>query len=862
MEKIILLDSNSLINRAYYAIGYLSTKDGQYTNAIYGYISMLARLINDEKPTHICAVFDEREKTFRSELYSEYKANRKGMPVELAAQLNPLKDILRAMGISVLSKSGFEADDIIGTLSKRFDADTVIVTGDRDSLQLIDGKTRVFYTKQGVSNIIKYDEKTLAGEGFTPQKIIEYKALAGDKSDNIPGAKGVGEKTALELLSKYENIEGIYSNLEKIEKPALKARLAESMENVFLSKRLATIDSAVDIQCGLDDLIFRYPVPKRAEKLLLALELKTLANRFKYYDDLAEDEPETEFANEQADAYKDFGNISSVEIAESETLKNFISGIPYGSNVAVYYSGSGINVSHGDTEAKIQIVEGLFGVGLSAGDAEELLAPLYSKEYINIVYDAKTQMHFLSNSGICLMRPYEDIQLKAHLVNPNRRLDGVEGLIEEFGLDKNFPAASILRLNEILDKRLEELELTGLYRGLELPLIECLYDMEREGFCIDTVRLAELSLLYDGILFGLTENIHNLAGEKFNINSNKQLSGILFDKLNLPYAKKNKTGFSVSAEVLEELDHPIAYELLKYRQYSKLKSTYIDGLRSVMNKMTGRVHTSFKQCLTVTGRLSSVDPNLQNIPVRTSEGREIRKIFIASPGRKLVCADYSQIELRLMAHFSKDEQLITAYKNSDDIHALTAAKIYNLPLSEVTSEMRRSAKAVNFGIIYGISGFGLSQSLDITPYKASQYITEYFKTYPGVKDFMDENVRIAKEKQMLRSLMGRIRFFPELKSSKYQMRAFAERAAMNMPLQGSAADIIKAAMLKVYVALKDGNYKSRMILQVHDELILDCPENEVEDVKSLLKECMESAVTLAVPLIANVSDGKNWFEAK
>lgn len=850
MTKIILIDSNSLINRAYYALPMMTNSEGLYTNAVYGYLSMLQRLIAEEQPTHICAVFDEKGKTFRSHMFEGYKAKRKGMPDELAAQLPLLKEVLAAMGIKIIAIEGFEADDIIGTLAKKFKQDTIIVSGDKDCLQLLDDTTRVYHTKRGVTEVKIYDVAALADEGLSPEQVIELKGLAGDSSDNIPGAPGIGDKTARALISEYGSIEGIYSNIDKI-KGSLQQRLLTSKDIVDLSKRLATIETHMDIDCcELDDLRFSYPLKRAAIEKMQKLEFRNLITRFSFKDEEAEVFPE-ELA-EQTEV---------INISDINSLKQAIKEIKYGEKLVIEW-GDELIIAFSYKEYHIAIAGGFFGEGITQDAAVEAVLPLYSERYTNIFFDTKSQMHLLDQMFVKVKMPYEDVQLKSYLINSGRTLNTAKELTDVYAPQKQSLAAAILLSNTILDAKIAELELTKLYYEVELPLVECLYGMEKNGFCIDREVLETLSKQYEAELKQLIDAIYEIAGENFNINSNKQLGYILFEKLQLPTQKKNKTGFSVSAEVLEEIEHPIVESLLRYRQLMKLKSTYLDGMKAVMNMATGRVHTSFKQCQTTTGRLSSTEPNLQNIPIRRTEGKEIRKMFIASPGCLIVSADYSQIELRLLAHFSGDPNIIEAYKNAEDIHKLTASKIYNVPLDEVTEEMRSASKAVNFGIIYGISSFGLSRNLSIPRVKAKRYIDEYFKTYPSIKDYMESNVELAEKQGYLKTFMGRIRHFPELKSPNYAIRAFGKRAAMNMPLQGSASDLIKIAMLKVNAALKEGGYKAKMILQVHDELIIDAPENEAQQVMLLLKKCMEEAVPLRIPMLANVSAGHNWYEAK
>lgn len=850
-NKIILIDSNSLINRAFHALPPLQLVDGTYTNAIYGYTAMLQKLISEENPTHICAVFDCRAKTFRHFMYDGYKATRKPMAEELAVQIPLLQDLLGKMGIKILFKEGAEADDIIGTLAKRFNDETIIVTGDRDSLQLVDETTTVFLTKRGVSDVIKYNPQTLKElDGLSPMQIIEYKGLAGDSSDNIPGAPGVGPKTANDLLSQYGDIDNIYANINAIS-GKLKEKLENNKELVYLSKSLATIDTQVDIACSLSDMKFGYPLPKEAYEMMKKLDFKKLIDRFSF--DISE--------QEKVSAGKSIA-VETIRIENIDDLQQAIIEIKSNGNSYVLCWDEEISFSNGHKNYVVLLSNDLFGTGLTEDDVIYALRPILASDYKKIVYDAKQLMTAFATFGIALEEPYEDLSLKGYLLYPGRNVKDIKQLLSAYGYSGDNVAAEAFYLNNELNEKINDLGLKELYYNIELPLVKCLFDMEQVGFRVDINILNELDELYSDEIKKLIKQVHELAGEEFNINSNKQLATILFDKMGLPHAKKNKTGFSVNAEVLEELEHPIAEVLLRYRQLTKLKSTYIDGMRGLINRKTGKVHTCFKQNVTATGRLSSTEPNLQNIPVRRAEGREIRRMFVPEDGHILVSADYSQIELRLLAHFSKDEHLIEAFNSDKDVHAMTASKIFRVPFDNVDASMRSSAKAVNFGIIYGISSYGLAKNASVTNYQAKKFMEEYFATYPSVKIYMDENIKNAKEQGYLRTMLGRIRYFPELTSSQYSVRAFGERAAMNMPLQGSASDIIKLAMLAVKRELANKGLKSKLILQVHDELILDVPENEVFEVKELLKATMENVVKLRVPLIVNVASGKTWYEAK
>lgn len=854
-NKIILLDSNSLINRAFHALPPFQTTDGTYTNAIYGYVVMLQKLISEEKPTHICAVFDCRAKTFRHAQYSEYKATRKGMPEELAMQVPILQELLQKMGICILFKEGYEADDIIGTVAKKFEIPTIIVTGDRDCLQLVDDTTTVYNTKKGISEVKKYTPSLLLEEGFTPSQIIEYKGLAGDSSDNIPGCEGVGEKTAKYLLSKYSDIDGVYENIEQI-KGKLKERLITNKDTVYLSKQLATINVNVPIEVALDDMEYKYVLGSEAKGMMTRLQFKNVIEKFSFSESEDADNEET------VENYLKSPTAIEKSVSSIEELQSVVNSIPVGSNVYIEWEDNLVKITANGYEYSAELINGLFGDGISLYDAINVISVLYSADYVNVVFDAKKTMHFLDGFGQKLNEPYEDIFLMGYLINNTKVIKSHQQLLEDYYYTTEKMGASSLALYEELAEKIVDKKLTNLYYSVELPLEECLFEMEKCGFRVDLAVLNELNEKFTQEINQLLEEIYRIAGEIFNVNSTKQLGHILFEKLGLKHSKKTKTGFSVSTDILEELEHPIVNCILRYRELAKLRSTYLEGMKTVMNTYTGKVHTSFNQCLTATGRLSSTEPNLQNIPIRRENGREIRKMFVPAKGNVLVSADYSQIELRLLAHFSKEEHLLETYKDDGDIHALTASKIFNVPIESVTSAMRSSAKAVNFGIIYGISSFGLGKNAGVSNYQAKVFIEQYFKTYPKVKEYMNANVALAKENGYLTTLMGRIRYFPELSSTKHNIRAFGERAAMNMPLQGSASDIIKIAMLKVRKALIDNNLKAKLILQVHDELIIEAPEEEAEVVKKLLKENMESAVKLEVPLTVNVADGKNWYEAK
>lgn len=847
MNKIILLDSNSLLHRAYYALAKSNLTDskGNPTGAVFGFASMLARLIQEEKPTHIAAAFDLRAPTFRHKMYEAYKGTRKPMPEDLVPQVPMIKELLRAFKIAIVEMEGYEADDIIGTIAKRFDQPTLIVTGDRDSLQLIDDSTRVYFTRRGISDVVVYDEARLLEEGFTPQRIIDYKSLRGDASDNIPGISGIGEKTAVNLLSEYGSLEGVIANVDKIEgKLGEKIRSGEA--SARLSYKLAAIDTNVPVKCSLDDLAFAYPLDAEAKKELYSLEFNSLIKRFKF----AESGEISVLTEQKEITTVEFDNIADF----AELIKNNAE-----KPVALAVSEDMARVAFSaDTEYKIAASYDLFG-GINPNDIINALKPALEAASDKTVADYKKLLHTVREYGIKINGRIYDAFLLAYLVKGGQTFNSVEALNNAYG----FESASVAALTDtagVLLKELKDKGLEKLYYEMELPLSEILFKMEVEGIRVNRSVLAELKTKYSDELENLTRDIYGYAGESFNINSPKQLTVILFEKLGLKSRKKNKTGLSADIDVLMSLydDHPIVPLIIRYRQLSKLQSTYVLGLEKEI-AADGKIHTDFRQTVTTTGRLSSIAPNLQNIPTRTSEGREIRKAFIADEGKVLIAADYSQIELRLMAHMSGDENLIRAYNESRDIHTATASEIYGVPPDAVTSEMRRNAKAVNFGIIYGISDFGLAHNLSIRPKEAKSYIEKYFATYPKVREFMDNQVKFAQENGYAKSLFGRIRVMAELKSPNYAVREFGKRAAMNFPLQGTAADIIKLAMIAVDKQLEATGAK--MLLQVHDELIAEAPESEADNIKKLLIDCMENTVKLSVPLTVNVSEGKSWYEA-
>ena len=880
--KLMVIDGNSLINRAFYGIRMLTTKDGQPTNAVYGFVNILLKLLDEEKPDALCVTFDRKAPTFRHLAYEGYKAQRKGMPDELAAQLPVLKDVLAAMNIPRYELDGWEADDLIGTIAARDTAagwETVIVTGDKDSLQLVTDSTRVklVSTRMGQTTTKEMTPETFReAYGFDPVHIVDLKALMGDTSDNIPGVKGIGEKTAMDLIQRYQSVEAIYADVEGVEaKPAVKKKLTEGEEQARMSYDLATIRCDAPIDFSPEDARRREPDGPALYELFLALEFNKLIDKMGLSGGPAAgraDKPAAGAVRQE----RVTDRVRMEELVEQWRREPWVAvlALPSLDVVAVAWDGG--------ARAALCAADRLEGYN-------ELLRALFSGEIQKVSHNVKDLMHLLLDEGLSTDGFCFDTALAAYLLSPT---DGSYEL-EKLGItyfNQEFPkakeylapdafgpladpagpaeamcahAALAAALYRALAPKLEELDMHELYYGLELPLCPVLAEMERAGMLVDRRALADFGILLDGRIQADEALIYELAGEEFNINSTQQFGRILFDKLGLPPVKKTKTGYSTNADVLEKLrdKHPIVEAVLDYRQLAKLKSTYVDGLTKVI-AADGRIHTSFQNTVTATGRLSSTEPNLQNIPVRTELGAELRKMFVAPAGRVLVDADYSQIELRLLAHIAGDEHMIAAFRAGEDIHTVTASQVFGVPPEQVTHEMRRRAKAVNFGIVYGISDFSLSQDIGVTRAEAKAYMEKYFEKYSGVHAYMTQVVERAKADGYVSTLMGRRRWLPELKSSNFNLRSFGERVALNMPIQGTAADLIKKAMLHVDSRLRREGLEARLVLQVHDELIVECPEGEAEQVQRLLAEEMEHVAELAVPLTAEAHAGKSWAEAK
>ena len=884
--KLMVLDGNSIVNRAFYGVRTLTTRDGFPTNAIFGFLNILLKLEGEENPDALCVTFDRKAPTFRHLAYEGYKAQRKAMPEELARQLPVLKQVLDAMRIPRYELDGWEADDLIGTIAARDEQagwETVIVTGDKDSLQLIGDRTRVklVSTRMGQTTTREMTPDAFREEyGFAPIRMIDLKALMGDASDNIPGVKGIGEKTALDLIRRYDSVEAIYGDLDRVEaRPAVLSKLRDGAEQARMSFELATIHCDAPIPFSPEDARRRPWYEHALYRELLALEFTKLI------DKLGLKAPQGDAPAEEAR----FSGVCSREVVEAPARAEEL--------LALWRRADSVNVlalpsldvtavewreDGGDSRAAVlraDCLEGYNGV----------LRALFAADIAKNVHDAKPLLSRLLDEGIRGEGIVFDTALAAYLLAPT---DGSYEL-EKLGMSyfhQEFPKARdtylagdaftplsdqeavlgallshcalIGALKEVLSPRLEELGLHRVCYQVDLPLCPVLAEMEHAGMLVDRQALAEYGRLLSQGIDQSQEAIYALAGGPFNINSTKQLGELLFERLQLPPLKKTKTGYSTNAEVLEKLrgQHPVIDLVLEYRQLTKLKSTYVDGLSKVIAP-DGRIHTSFQNTVTATGRLSSVEPNLQNIPVRTPLGAELRKMFVSGPGQVLVDADYSQIELRLLAHMADDPVMIRAFRTGEDIHTITASQVFGVSPEAVTAEMRRRAKAVNFGIVYGISAFSLSQDIGVTVAEAKEYMDRYFEKYAGVHRYMTQVVEQARADGYVSTLLGRRRWLPELKSSNFNTRSFGERVALNMPIQGTAADIIKLAMIRVRDRLRAEGLKGRLVLQVHDELIVECPEEESEAVQALLRQEMEGVMELSVPLVADTAAGRRWADA-
>ena len=894
MDKLVLIDGNSIMNRAFYGImgsKMLTTKDGKYTNAIYGFLAILFKILEDINPQYIAVAFDLKGPTARHELYEGYKANRHGMSEELAEQMPIIKDVLRAMNIDIIEKQGYEGDDILGTLAKygeKQGLEVTILSGDRDTFQLASDNItiRIPRTKQGKTETEDYNRaKVLEEYGLEPEQLIEVKALQGDTSDNIPGVPGIGPKTAISLIQKYNTVKELYEKVEAGEddlKGKQRENIVNNKEMAKLSRKLGEINTQVPIEDTLENIkLEEWDRPKVLE-IFEELRFNRYIERFNLKNEEKTSKKQDESKLEVIET-KQIPNLNGklyyyLELKENQNpeliIKKDIIGISIYSENKIYY----IKSHESFIEQLKQIFEDKeiekYGYDLAE---DYILLKQLGITMKNIVYDAKVAAYILNPTSKYTMdvivRDYLEIDNSEYLQTQGIKEENAQTSLFDVQDEKNddnekiinsLYAKEIYQLAEITIKRLEEIDSIELFKNIDMPTVEVLAEMQWNGMYIDLNELEEFGKELKERLEILTKEIYELCEEEFNINSTKQLGEILFEKLKLPVVKKTKSGYSTDVDVLEKLreEHPVIEKLLEYRQLMKLNSTYVEGMKPYVNPKTKRIHSFFHQTITATGRISSTEPNLQNIPTRFELGKRLRKVFKPEEGKLYIDADYSQIELRVLAHISNDEHMVQAFINGEDIHKQAASKVFNTPIDEVTKEQRSNAKAVNFGIVYGISDFGLGSQLGISRKKAKQYIDQYLEQYSGIKQFMTDVVEKAKETGYVQTLFKRRRYIPELKSNNYMVRQFGQRAAMNTPIQGTAADIMKIAMINVLKELKNRNMKSKIVLQVHDEMMIEATLDEVDIVKDILQKNMEDAIKLNVPLIAEVSEASNWYDCK
>lgn len=879
-ERLLILDGHSLMYRAFFALPDLTNSEGMHTNAIYGFIKMLLKMKEEIEPDYIVTSFDRTVPTFRHKEYDDYKAGREKMPSELREQFPVLKELLEKLAINIFEIDGFEADDLIGTLSRFAEErgiEVYIVTGDRDALQLATDNVKVVITKKGISEKEIYDKNRMIEEyGVTPTQFIDVKGLMGDKSDNIPGVPGIGSKTAFKLIKEYGSIENLLQNIDNISGKKIKENLIENREQAIFSKKLATIVTDVPIDIDLDDIKSKetYDV-EGVKQIFKRLEFKSLLEKMEQKDNTDFKDKEATNENEEVSKVVNYEEIKSTKIF-SELIGNINDAVylQFEFSDSTVYSKSKFHKIYLNFDDKVYIID----VEEMNKENQEMLLSLLEKLFQNekiqkVCHDAKMAYVVLKKNKISLKGVIFDTKIAAYLIEPSNKDYILKEMIKE-KLNINIEGEEdIVKVNETyylknlykkLDEEIHKFNMEKLFYEVELPLVEVLADMEYEGFKVDEEKLIEIGKKFKKEIEALEKEIYSLADEEFNIKSPKQLGKILFEKLDLPVVKKTKTGYSTNAEVLEKLKdkHPIIPKILEYRQITKLDSTYIEGLKNVID-VDNKIHSSFNQTVTTTGRLSSTEPNLQNIPIKYEMGREIRKVFVPNNEECVILsADYSQIELRVLAHIAEDEKLIAAFKNHSDIHTMTASEVFKVPVDEVTPLMRSNAKAVNFGIVYGIGAFSLSEDIHVSRKEAQEFIDTYFDRYPNIKKYIDNTIKQAEKDGFVKTIMNRRRYIQEIQSKNKVVRALGERLAMNTPIQGSAADIIKLAMVNVYRELKKRNLKSTLILQVHDELILNVYKDELEEVKDLVVEKMENVVKLLVPLEADVNIGESWYEAK
>ena len=869
-SKIVLIDGHSILNRAFYGLPDLTNAEGLHTNAIYGFLTIMFKLLEEEKPEYLTVAFDVHAPTFRHKMYAEYKGTRKPMADELRQQVPVIKEVLRAMRVKTIECAGLEADDLIGTLSNRCEnegMEVTVISGDRDLLQLATEhvKIRIPKTKQGKTEIEDYYAKDVEERyQVTPKEFIDLKALMGDTADNIPGVPSIGEKTATKIITQYHSIEEAHEHVDELKPPRASKALSEHWDLAVLSKELATINVKADFPYELSEAKLGNLYTEEAYIFFQKLEFKNLLSRFDVSAPVNKVEDGFKIITSKSEAEKVFVQAEEASTIGAVIFKDLENVLPLFADQAGL-GGIGLCFSKEESYC-IKVEKDITGEWLL-----KKLADVAEKAETYAMFHLKESMEQVTirNQANCF-----DVSVAAYLLNPlknNYTWEDVArehlGLMIDEKIDQDMKACYESYVNyasvEVLRQKLRDTKMDTLFRDIEMPLVFTLFDMEQNGIRVEADALKQYGDQLAGKIAELEKEIYEEAGETFNINSPKQLGVVLFENMKLPGGRKTKTGYSTAADVLEKLapEHPVVAKILEYRQYTKLKSTYADGLANYIQD-DGRIHGKFNQTITATGRISSTEPNLQNIPVRMELGHLIRKVFIPEEGYRFVDADYSQIELRVLAHCSGDEHLIQAYKEQSDIHRITASQVFHIPFDEVTPQQRRNAKAVNFGIVYGISSFGLSQDLSITRKEAAKYIDDYFATYPGIKTFLDHAVTHAKEEGYVVTLFGRRRPVPELSSSNFMQRSFGERVAMNSPIQGAAADIIKIAMIRVNQRLKDQKMKSRLVLQVHDELLIEAYEPELDEVQNILKEEMEHAAELKVPLEIDMHTGDNWYEAK
>lgn len=869
-NKIVLIDGHSILNRAFYGVPDLTNSEGLHTNAIYGFLNILFKILEEEKPEYLTVAFDVHAPTFRHEMFADYKGTRKPMLDELRQQVPVMKDVLRAMGVKIIEQAGLEADDLLGTISKRCEADGMdvsVISGDRDLLQLATDKIkiRIPKTKQGKTEIEDYyadDVKTRYE--VTPKEFIDLKALMGDTSDNIPGVPSIGEKTATKIIVEYGSIENAFAHVDELKPPRASKALQEHYDLAQLSKVLATINVNADFAYELEEAKLGDLYTEEAYVLFQKLQFRNLLSRFEVAAPASKIEDAFKKIIKKSDAEKIFAKAKGQKIVGVSFFKDTTNVLPLFVNMTAL---TGIGLAFGTNDIYVMSTEADITLDYLLNEVESLSNEAETMS----IFGVKNALEHVPELN---QKSSFDAIVAAYLLNPlkndydfidvaREQLDILVDIKADETQKAFYEAYAAYASCDKLSVKLEEAGMKKLFDEIEMPLVFTLFDMEQNGVKVEADALKIYGEQLAEKIVTVEKQIYEQTGETFNINSPKQLGVILFEKLGLPHGKKTKTGYSTSADILDKLapDYPVVSDILEYRQLTKLKSTYADGLANYIRE-DGRIHGKFNQTITATGRISSTEPNLQNIPVRMELGRLIRKVFIPEDDYVFVDADYSQIELRILAHCSGDEQLITAYKEARDIHRMTASQVFHIPFDEVTDLQRRNAKAVNFGIVYGISSFGLSEDLSITKKEAAQYIENYFKTYPGIKAFLDDSVAQAKEKGYVDTLFGRRRPVPELSSSNFMQRAFGERVAMNSPIQGTAADIMKIAMIEVNNRMKEKQMKSRLVLQVHDELLIEAHRDEVEEVKQILAYEMEHAANLLVPLDVDMHVGENWYEAK